>query len=109
VLEALEDVVAAARANVVTWMGAMARADAVREQRRQGIRYRDMQVDAGIPIIAAISGAQETLNAAAARFRRATAKELQAEGLTAAEIARLFGVSRQRVSSLLDEESDPQQ
>jgi len=103
VLQALEDVV------VVTWMGVMERADAVRELRRQGVAYRDMQVDAGVPMIDAISGAQERLNAAAARFRRATARELHAEGMTAAEIARIFGVSRQRVSNLLDEDSEPQQ
>lgn len=109
VLAALEDVVVAARANVVTWMGVMGRVDAVREMRRQGIRYRDMQIDPDFSIIDAISGAQERLNAAAARFRRATAKELQAEGMTAAEIARAFGVSRQRVSNLLDEEPDAQQ
>jgi len=109
VLEALEDVVVAARANVVTWMGVMDRADAVREQRRLGVRYRDMEVDAGIPIIDAISGAQERLNAAAARFRRATANELHAEGMSAAEIARAFGVSRQRVANLLGEETEAQQ
>ena len=105
VLEALEDVVAAARANVVTWMGVMARADVVRDLRRQGIAYRDMQVDGGVPIIESIGEAQERLNAAASRFRRTTIRELHAEGMTAAEIARIFGVSRQRVSSLLDEPS----
>ena len=109
VLEALKDVVVAARANVVTWMGVMDRVDVVLELRRQGVSYRDMQVDTGVPIIDAISGAQERLNAAAARFRRATARELQAEGMTAAEIARIFGVSRQRVSNLLDEDSATQQ
>src|SRR3954463_16606279 len=94
ILEALEGVVAAARANVVTWMGVMARADAIRELRRQGIAYRDMRLEGGVPIIEAISEAQERLNAAASRFRRTTIRELHAEGMTAAEIARSFGVSR---------------
>jgi len=109
VLEALDDVVAAARANVVTWMGVMERAEQVRELRRQGLRYRDMQVDAGVPIVEALSNAQERLNAAAGRFRRATVTTLHEEGMTAAEIARIFGVSRQRVSSLLDEGSEQAQ
>ena len=103
VLEALDDVVAAARANVVTWMGVMERVERVRELRRQGLRYRDMHVDDGVPIVEALSSAQERLNAAAGRFRRATVATLHDEGMTAAEIARIFGVSRQRVSSLLDE------
>jgi len=112
VLVALAEVVAAARANVVTWMGVMDRAERVQELRRQGLRYRDMHVDDGVPIIEALSGAQERLNAAAGRFRRATVMTLHAEGMTAAEIARILGVSRQRVSSLLDElqdEGQPQQ
>lgn len=101
----MDDLVAAGRENVTAWMGIMARVDAVRELRRQGVPYNEMSIE-GVPIIDAIGAAQDRLTTAAARFRRASARELHDAGLSLAEIGRLFGVSRQRISSLLEEEGD---
>ena len=105
VLAALSDLVAAGRENVMAWMGIMARVDAVREFRRQGIPYVEMSIPDGVPIIDAVGAAQDRLTAAAAQFRRATARQLHDSGLSLAEIGRLFGVSRQRIAALLDDDS----
>jgi DNA-binding transcriptional regulator LsrR (DeoR family) len=42
-----------------------------------------------------------------AAFRRAVAKMMAAEGISQADIARRFGVSRQRIAALLDEAEQP--
>lgn len=106
VLDALDELLTAGRENVTAWMKIMARVEDVRDLRRRGTAYRDMGIADGIPIIDAISSNQERLTAAAARFRRAAAHQLVAEGMTPAEIARVFGVSRQRVSVLLGESAN---
>ena len=103
VLRAMDDLVAAGRENVVAWMGIMERVDAVRDLRRQGVPYTQMSLPDGVPIIDAIGAAQDRLTTAAARFRRASARELHDSGLSLAEIGRLFGVSRQRIASILEE------
>ena len=54
-------------------------------------------------IVELISQNTAELNFAGSRLRWAEAIALQAEGLTIAEIARQFGVSRQRVSALLNQ------
>jgi AraC-like DNA-binding protein len=102
VLAALDDLVAAARANIVSWIGVMERAEEIRRQIHLGVPYGEMEVDSATPpIIDAVARNQERLTAVAARFRRALAGELAAEGWSAAEIAKAFGVSRQRVANLL--------
>ena len=101
VLQALEELVRAGRQNIANWLVLMERVDRVRELRAQDVPYRDMNVDQGMSVIEAISDNQDRLTAAAAKFRRAMAHELHTEGLTPAAIARLYGVSRQRVASLL--------
>jgi hypothetical protein len=100
-LEALEELVRAGRQNMANWLVLMERVDRVRELRAQGVTYRDMNVGQGMSVIEAISDNQDRLTVAAAKFRRAMAHELHSEGLTPAAIARLYGVSRQRVASLL--------
>ena len=100
-LEALEELVIVGRQNMSNWIGLMARVDQVREMRAEGVAYRDMNIEAGMPIIQSISDNQDRLTVAAAKFRRAIAHALFSEGLSPAAIARLFGVSRQRVASLL--------
>lgn len=106
VLAALDELVAAGRENIITWIGLMTRVDAIRDLRRRDVPYRDMAIENGMPIIDAISTNQERLTTAAAHFRRVVARELQTEGLSPAAIARAFGVSRQRVASLLAEPGD---
>ena len=105
-LAALDELVATGRENIASWMGIMERVDEIRELRRQGVDYADMPPPAGTPIIEAISASQERLGVAAARFRRVAVRELRAQGMSAAAIARAFGVSRQRVASLLTELND---
>jgi hypothetical protein len=100
-LAALEELVRVGRQNIANWLVLMERADRVRELRAQGVTYRDMNVEQGMTVIEAISDNQDRLTVAAAKFRRAMARELHTEGLTPAAIARLYGVSRQRVASLL--------
>lgn len=105
VLDALEELVAVGRANIVAWVGVMSRVDEVRTLRTQGVAYSDMSLSDGIPIIGAIGENQERLTAAAARFRRAAVKQLHDEGMGAAAIARAFGVTRQRVAVLLADDA----
>jgi len=108
VLEALDGLLAVARQNIVSWVGVMERVEAVREQRRQGVPYVDMEIESNTPpIIDTVSRNQERLGAAAARLRRSIARMLAAEGMSHADIARIFGVSRQRVGMLLRNEAEP--
>ena len=102
VLSALDGLMSAARANVVAWMNVMERIEDVRAQRLRGLPYTEMSSPPDVPrIIDVVSSNQERLNAAAAQFRRVLAQELIAEGWSSAEVARAFGVSRQRVGVLL--------
>jgi DNA-directed RNA polymerase sigma subunit (sigma70/sigma32) len=55
------------------------------------------------PIVRLLTESAEALNAHGSRVRRTEARALHREGLTMDEIARLFGVTRQRVSALLRE------
>lgn len=102
VLGALDELLAVARENIVAWVAVMERVEQIRENRRSGLNYRDMQLShSGPSVIDAVSSNQERLTLAAAYFRRALARALVAEGLSYAEIARAFGVTRQRVGNLL--------
>jgi predicted XRE-type DNA-binding protein len=106
VLAALDELVRVGRANITAWVAVMERVEEVRVYRARGLGYLEMpQAENGAAtIIDAISANQERLTAAAAQFRRVLAHRLQAEGLSVAAVARAFGVSRQRVASLLAEE-----
>jgi hypothetical protein len=102
VLDALEELVSAARANIAEWSGVLERAAVVRDLRLQGRRYADMEIDTpGPSIMDTVSRNQERLTAAGARWRRTLAAALAAEGMSHSDIARAFRVSRQRVASLL--------
>lgn len=108
VLAALDDLVAVGRSNIVAWIGVMSRVDEVRALRSSGTAYKDMTLSDGVSIAEAIATNQEKLTAAAAKFRRATARQLHNEGMTPSAIARAFGVTRQRVAALLtDEPQEP--
>jgi DNA-directed RNA polymerase sigma subunit (sigma70/sigma32) len=54
-------------------------------------------------IVELLTQSAETLQTYGSRVRRAEARVLHREGLTMDQIARLFGVTRQRVSALLRE------
>jgi hypothetical protein len=69
-----------------------------------GLSYRDMlPLRRRLEMIEKISGALRELTRYGHLFRRVEARALYAEGLTMAELASVFGVSRQRVSVLLRE------
>jgi hypothetical protein len=102
VLDAIDGLLTVARDNMAAWMGVMERAELIRSARRRGVAYTTMQLDSPTaPIIDAVSRNQERLTIAAAQLRRTLARALVEEGMSHAEIARLFGVSRQRVGILL--------
>jgi hypothetical protein len=74
--------------------------------RAEGWSYRDIVLDEERPRIVEL--ATENLRAlfdAGSSLRRAEARALHDQGLTMEQIARLFGVTRQRISELLKVES----
>jgi DNA-directed RNA polymerase sigma subunit (sigma70/sigma32) len=78
------------------------RAERRRAQREEGRTYRDILADEERPLfVELVSEMTEALIDAGGRFRRAQARALYDEGATMDQIAELFGVSRQRVSTLL--------
>ncbi len=102
VLEALDGLVRALRANAARIDGAIARAEQIREQRATGMSYRDIESGVERPLIVELT--RDNLAAlveAGSKLRRAEARALHAEGMTMEQIAELFGVTRQRVSALL--------
>lgn len=102
VLEALDGLVRALRANADRVEAAIARAEHIREQREAGLSYREIESGVQRPLIVELT--RDNLAAlveAGSRLRRAEARALHSEGMTMEQIAELFGVTRQRVSALL--------
>jgi len=102
VLEALDGLVRALRANQSRIEATIARAERIREQREAGLSYREIESGEQRPLIVELT--RDNLAAlveAGSRLRRAEARALHAEGMTMEQIAELFGVTRQRVSALL--------
>jgi len=102
VLEALEGLVRALRNNQARIEATIARAERIREQREEGLSYREIESGVERPLIVELT--RDNLAAlveAGSRLRRAEARALHAEGMTMEQIAELFGVTRQRVSALL--------
>ena len=100
-LAALDQLVCVGRNSVVGWIGVMTLTDQIREQRARGISNVNRSPDACEALISTVALLQSELTTAAAQFRRAAAQQLRSEGMTAANIARTFGVTRQRVAHLL--------
>lgn len=72
-----------------------------------GHSLRDIVPNEKAPLIVQLlTESTNLLNAYGNRVRRTEARALHAEGMTMDEIARLFGVTRQRVSTLLREAPD---
>jgi DNA-directed RNA polymerase specialized sigma24 family protein len=102
VLEALDVLVRALRANAARIESTIARAERIREQREEGLSYREIESGVDRPLIVELT--RDNLAAlveAGSRLRRAEARALHGEGMTMEQIAELFGVTRQRVSALL--------
>jgi DNA-directed RNA polymerase sigma subunit (sigma70/sigma32) len=101
VLDALDALVGTLHDNARRIDQALARADAVRRQREAGQRYLEI-VDSDEPLLVnLLSENLQSLLTAGSRLRRAEARALHAEGATMEQIARLFGVTRQRISALI--------
>jgi len=104
VLEALDLLVEAVRAMSKANEDILRRAEHIKRERAQGSSWTTIVESAGEPLVVEL--VRQNLDAlfdAGGRLRRAEAKALHDEGRTMEEIAKTFGVSRQRVSALLKE------
>lgn len=73
-------------------------------QQVSGVTYsRALSLDRRVAMTGQISEAIKALSRDGNKFRRLEARALYQEGLTMAQLAAVFGVSRQRVSVLLRE------
>jgi len=69
---------------------------------QEGLTYGELlPLRKRLEMVREISDALRDLSASGHLFRRIEARALYAEGMTMAQLARVFGVSRQRVSALL--------
>jgi Sigma-70, region 4 len=76
----------------------------IRACREQGLPYRQIVDREGRPLIAEVlTDVTARFEAAGTRFRQAKAAALRREGMTLEEIGALFGLTRQRISRLLQE------
>jgi hypothetical protein len=81
---------------------ALERADRIREQRLAGRSYTEIAEGSEGPLLVELLSADIlALQTVGHRLRTAGARALRSEGLSSARIARLFHVSRQRVTALL--------
>jgi hypothetical protein len=102
VIEALEDVEDAAQSTAAASGQLLNRVRDSSRQRRSGESWRAIITSEPAPrLVERISALMARWGAAGSRLRRAQAAALREEGMTADQIAQLFGVSRQRVSALL--------
>ena len=101
-LAALDDLCVALRECVTDAERLLVRADTIRSQRAEGMAYSEIvDNDAQPLIVEGLTAMLSRLSDRGSRWRRAEAKALHDEGLSMERIAELFGVTRQRVSSLL--------
>lgn len=82
----------------------LARADVLAEHRRAGRDYAEIVGQEERPLLVErLTSVLDELSVAGAAFRRAEARALHRQGLSQEAIAALFGVTRQRVSVLLQD------
>lgn len=105
VVRAMQNVESALRANSSIINAVAKRAKAIERQRQKGSAFRDIFAGEDHPLVVEMVTANiNRLLEAGATLRRAQAKALHEEGATMEEIASLFRVTRQRVSTLLRDE-----
>jgi cytochrome P450 len=79
-----------------------ARADHLLAERAKGRPYAELVTEEERPLVVELlSSVLDEVSSAGAAFRRAEARVLHEDGLSQEAIARLFGVTRQRVGVLL--------
>lgn len=102
-LQTIDDLLDAIGANLERTGSIKGRIEMLRRQVENGASLEEVVANEPSPLI--IELITENINAlqeVGARLRWSEASMLRDEGMTAADIARLFGVSRQRVSALLN-------
>jgi hypothetical protein len=110
---ALEDLIAELKLCIDGLEQALRRAEQLRQQRRSGQSWSHIVSSEARPLIVErITHALESLTTAGGRWRREQARALHAEGMSINRIAALFGVTRQRISTLVrkrngNAEADP--
>ena len=109
VLDALDELVQALRRSIEDVGTVTERAEVVRRARARGESYRAILGEPHVSLVLhTIAPMLDGLLGAAGRLRRAQVQALYREGLTMDQIARILGVSRQRVSVLRrDAEGEP--
>lgn len=101
---ALQDLERALAANARRMAQIKRRIAEIRRQRSAGRSYREIvEATKGDLSVQLITEATQALDEFGARVRRTEALALYSEGMTMEEIAKKFGVTRQRVSALLRE------
>lgn len=102
VLGALEDVTQAAVVTREATFELEQKAERMKQQRRSGMRWRDILSAEERPRLPErLSAVLRLLSDKGVLFRRALARAMHAEGMSTEQIAREFGVSRQRISNLI--------
>ena len=100
ILEALADLERALDANDERARMIRDRLKHIRGLRAEGVPYTKIS-NQGTPIVQLVTEMQAALDTYGVRLRRIAALELYNQGLTMEQIAAVFGVTRQRVSTLL--------
>ena len=101
-LAALDELVDALQENNQRNLQVIARAQRIKEQRAAGVDWRDIVAEEQRPLIVELL--TQNLGAigdAGSRVRRLEAQALHNEGMSMERIAKLFGVTRQRIAELL--------
>ena len=99
---ALGDLAVSLRENAAALEAAADRADELVAARDSGRAYREIVPNERRPLVVeTISKVLDSLARVGSRWRREEARALHAEGMSMDAIARLFGVTRQRVSTLI--------
>ncbi|HLH47102.1 MAG TPA: helix-turn-helix domain-containing protein [Acidimicrobiales bacterium] len=106
--EALDGLLAAIEAVAADRRTVHRRANAIRRQLRAGRSLADIVPEEEQPLIVqAVRDSSIQLMESFARFQRAEAAALYADGMSMERIGTLFGVSRQRIAKLLGRGSAP--
>jgi len=106
-LRALAELVAAAERMAEVCTLIRAHAVEIRACRLQGLSFREIVDREGRPLIVEVlTDATSGFEAAGTRFRQAKAAALRREGMTLEGIGTLFGLTRQRISRLLQEAAE---
>ena len=104
---ALQGIDKATRENVRRSIAIQERVEWMQERLAEGVSPSELIRDEPRPpMVEMITMNIEALQSLGLQLRQAEARALRADGVTMEEIARLFGVTRQRISALLKQGED---